>query len=291
MAKNDIFRALLRSLPDKAYLQLQYHYHTGKWINFKAPKDFNEKLQWLKIYDRRPEYTMMVDKVRAKQYVGSIIGQEHIIPTLGVWDDARDIDFDTLPNQFVLKTNHDSKGVLICKDKDSFDKEYARSFLNERLSKNSYWYGREWPYKNVRRKVFAEKYMIDESGSGLIDYKFYCFNGKPMFLYCCLAQFIDGKKGRGLLSFFDFDWNPTPFNRSDHEPFPYQLRKPKNLDEMIRISESLSKDIPFLRVDLYNINDNIYFSELTFTPGSGYGPFSPPEWERKIGDLIVLPSR
>ena len=279
--------SVARLLPDRIYLQLVYHYHTGKWINFRTPKGFNEKIQWLKLHDHRPEYTTMVDKLLAKEYVGKIVGQKYIVPTLKVWDDPSEIDFDTLPDQFVLKCNHDSGGVVICRDKSVFDRKAAIKKLSARLKKNAYWQGREWPYKNVEKKVFAEEFMADDTNKELIDYKFYCFDGKPQFLYCSYAAFKNGSK-HDQLTFFDLDMNPAPFHRTDHDPFPDPIKKPENFDEMIELCQKLSKGIPFVRVDLYNINKQVYFSEFTFSPGSGYGIFSPEEWERKIGDMVVL---
>lgn len=282
-------RSLLKQLPDSIYLRLMYRKAFGKRLNLSNPQTFNEKLQWLKLHDRKPIYTTMVDKYLAKQYVADVIGPQYVIPTLGVWERAEDIDFDKLPDQFVLKCTHDSGSVIICKDKKSLNIDETIKKLNAALRTNFYWSGREWPYKNVKPRIIAEEYLEDKTTpvNGLIDYKFYCFNGKPQFLYCGFANIIDGQK-HDLLSFYDLDWQPAPFYRTDYDPLPFLVGKPENLNEMIRISEMLSKDIPFLRVDLYNINGQAFFSELTFAPGSGYGAFSPPEWENRIGEMITL---
>ena len=232
---------------------------------------------------------MMVDKILVKDYVARVIGPEHIIPTLGTWDDPDEIDFSALPDQFVLKCNHNSGlGMCICKNKEELNISKLKKELKKGLKQNYYLLGREWPYKNVEHGIIAEKYMTDGSGTELKDYKFYCFNGEPKFLYIGYANMRDGTK-HDLLSFFDLNLDPTPFYRTDHEPLPFAVERPEKLDKMIEIARKLSNGIPFLRVDLYYIQEQIYFSELTFYPGSGYGPFSPPEWERKIGDMLILP--
>lgn len=271
-------------LPDKLYLKLRYRQLMHKKLNLKNSQTFNEKLQWLKLYDRRPEYTMMVDKIEVRKYVTQTIGEEYLVPCLGVWNKAEDIDFNTLPNQFVLKCNHNSgTGMCICKKKMTLDINKTRKELNIGLNEKFFYNSREWPYKNVKPRIIAEKYM----GDILIDYKFYCFNGEPKFLYVALANIKDGKKD-DLLSYYTLDWKPAPFYRKDHKPFPHPIDKPNNFDEMIDISKKLSKNIPFVRVDLYNIENQIYFSELTFSPGGGFGAFYPNKWEKEFGDWIIL---
>lgn len=260
---------LAERIDDKTYISIKYRAHMGKKINWDNPTTFNEKLQWLKLYDRKPEYSVMVDKYEVKNYVANIIGEEHIIPTLGVWDKFDDIDFDALPNQFVLKCTHDSGGLVICRDKDSFDIEKAKKKINECLKKNFYYRSREWPYKHVKPQIIAEKYMESNDSDSLIDYKFYCFNGEAKFLYVSLANIRNGVK-KDLITYYDLNWDNVPFGRLDHEAFPFLLAKPKEFEKMIRIANMLSKGIPFLRVDLYWINNQIYFSELTFAPGGGF---------------------
>lgn len=286
-------RTVSHVLPDKTYIQLQYFYHFHKLPNLKNPKTFNEKLQWLKLYDRNPLYTIMVDKVLAKEYVASIIGEEHIIPTLGVWDRAEDIDFDALPEQFVLKTNHDSGGVVVCSDKKSLDREKTVNKLKKALKKNGYWYGREWPYKNITPKVFAEKYMsndsVNEEIGSLLSYKFYCFDGEPRFLYVGVDRIENGNKGELLCTYYDTEWEQPPFNRPDHRTLPFLIDKPVCFNRMMSFSRQLSNQMPFARVDLYEVSGEVFFSEITLCPGSGYSPFYPLEWERKIGDWIRIP--
>lgn len=286
-------------LPDEEYLCRKYYAKLHKELNLHNPQSFSEKIQWLKIHDRNPIYSTMVDKYEVKEYVASIIGKQYVIPTFGMWEHFNDIDFESLPNSFVLKCTHDSGGNVIVTDKNQMDRKDARKRINSSLKKNYFLQGREWPYKTVKPRIIAEQLLVDENiknnaiinnAGGLLDYKFYCFNGEPRFLYVGFANIQNGEK-HDLLSFFDFEWQPTPFYRKDHDPIPFALEKPGNLNEMIEIATKLSKDIPFVRVDLYNIEGKILFSEMTFAPGSGFGPFYPEEWERKLGDWILLPDK
>lgn len=272
-------------LPDKLYLSLKYRMKFGKNINWENPQTFNEKLQWLKVYDRNPLYTTMVDKYAAKQYVANIIGEEHIIPTLGVWDRAEDIDFDSLPDQFVLKATHDSGRVLICRDKSTFDREKAIAEMNISLKRDFYAVTREWPYKNVPRRIIAEKYMEDSDSDDLEDYKLMCFNGEV----CCSFVCSDRNSKDGLhVTFFDKEWNRLPFTRL-YPASDIDIEKPKAYHKMLALAQKLSKDIPFVRTDFYEINNKLYFGELTFYPGGGFEKFTPDEWDERLGKLIVLP--
>ncbi len=275
-------------MSDKAYLKLRYNCIMGKKLNLDNPVTYNEKLQWLKLYDRKPEYTKMVDKYEAKKYVADIIGEEYIIPTLGVWDNVNDIDFDTLPNQFVLKCTHDSGGLVICKDKAELDIENAKNTLNHFLNRNFYNVHREWPYKDVKHRIIAEKYMEDESGKDLKDYKFFCFNGEPKLLYISegLSDHSTAK-----ISFADMDYNIAEFKRNDFKPFNELPKKPINFEKMKELAKVLSKDRAFIRVDFYEINKKIFFGELTFFPCSGYLPFDPEKYDKILGDWITLPNK
>ena len=275
------------NMPDDEYLKKAWKTKMGTELNLDAPQTFNEKLQWLKLYDRKPEYTTMVDKYAVKQYVADIIGEEHIIPTLGVWDKFDDIDFNILPNQFVLKCTHDSGGLVICRDKQHFDVKAAKRKLNKSLKRNFYYSGREWPYKNVPPRIIAEKYMEDSETSELWDYKFFCFDGK---VYCCLI--CSGRySSKGLhFTFLDRNYNVLPFEcgcPSEKNGLP----KPSQYDKMIELAEQLSQNIPFVRVDFYEIDGNVYFGELTFFPVSGYIKFDPKEWDLKLGNMIKLPQK
>lgn len=291
-----IKRIIADCLPDKLFLSWRFHREMGYWMDWKHPRTFNEKLQWLKLYNRKPEYTIMADKVKAKEWVAERIGAEYIIPTLGVWDDPDDIDFDKLPNQFVLKCNHNSGlGMYICKDKSKMDVEAVKQGLRKGLKENYYLHGREWPYKDVPRKILAEQFMVNEvdevgrtfrDNTELTDYKFFCFDGEPY--YC---QVIRNRSTEETIDIYDMEWNHQPFvglnpevkNGSDPVPCPPHLNKMKE------ICRCLAKDIPFVRVDLYVINEREYFGELTFFPMQGMGRFTPDEWNEKIGDMIHLP--
>ena len=288
---------LYNILSDKIYLKLKYWLITGRKLNLESPQGFCEKLQWLKLNNRNPLYTKLVDKYEVREYVINIIGKQYLVPLLGVWSSPEDIDFEKLPNKFVLKCNHNSgEGMCICYDKSKIDIHEVKRRLNKAIKKGYYMRNRQWPYKNVERKIICEKYMNDENilkvsncniNEGLIDYKFYCFNGEPKFLYVSCACIENGTK-HDRLSFYNLDWSKAKFYRKDHPEFDADNLKPDNLKEMIEVSKKLSKDIPFVRVDLYNINNHIYFSELTFSPGGGYGMFYPEEYEILIGNYIKL---
>ena len=256
----------------------------GYPLNIDNPQTFNEKLQWLKLYDRNPLYTTMVDKYEAKKYVAGIIGEEHIIPTLAVYDKVEDIDFDTLPNQFVLKCTHDSGGIFICHDKTKLVRQDAIKKLRKGLKKNFYWYYREWPYKNVRPRIIAEKYMEDESGWQLKDYKIFCFNGEPQFIEVDYDRYVGHK-----LNVYDLNWQFIDFYMTSPNDANVIIEKPKQLDLMLEKARRLSLGIPFVRVDFYSICDNIYFGELTFHPGSGLIDFHPREYDKIVGEKLVLP--
>lgn len=273
-------------LSDEKYLPYIYRARTGKKIDIENPKTFNEKLQWLKINDRRKIYTIMVDKFEAKNYVSTIIGSEYIIPTIGVWNTFDEIDFNDLPTEFVLKCTHDSGGLFICRNKSELDIDNAKKVINNSMKTNYYYKSpREWPYKNVKRKIIAENYMQDGENVFLKDYKFYCFNGEPKFLYVSEGM-EDHSKAK--ISFLTLDWEFARFSRRDYSSFTELPKKPLNFDLMIEICKQLSKDIPFIRVDLYEINKKVYFSELTFYPASGFMPFNPPEADAEVGKLLDL---
>lgn len=272
---------------DKQYLQMMYWLHLGRKLNLKNPKTFNEKLQWLKLYNHKPEYTIMVDKVKAKEYVAKLIGEEHIIPTLGVWDDPDDIDFDALPDQFVLKCNHNSgTGMCICRDKSKLDIEKVKAELRKGLKENYFMRWREWPYKNVPRKILAEKFMVDESGTELKDYKIFCFNGEPR--YC---QVISDRNTDEKIDFYDMHWKRlvglVGLNDKVHNS-EYAIPCPESFENMKQMASLLAKSIPFSRIDFYEINHQAYFGEITFFPATGFGNFNPREWNVKMGDMITF---
>ena len=285
----DIHYAAMHVVPEEWYLKRRFKKLVGYPLNLDNPQTFNEKLQWLKLHDRNPLYTKMVDKYEAKKYVADIIGEEYIIPTLGVWDNFDEIDFDKLPNQFVLKCTHDSGSIVICKDKATFDKKAARKKLERGLRYNYYYSGGfEWAYKNVKPRIIAETYLYNDEEKGLTDYKFYCFKGKAKFLY--VSEGLGGEHSLAYMNFFDLDWNLTPYQRDDFMQFPYKPTKPCRFNRMIDLADKIANNVEakFARIDLYEVNSRIYFSECTFFPGEGATPFSPNSWEEKIGTLLEL---
>ena len=283
---NGLLLSLARLVPDELYLKIVYRLETGKRLNLKAPSTFNEKLQWLKLHDIHPEYQNMVDKIDAKNYVADIIGKEYIIPTIATFNCVDDIDFEMLPNQFVLKCTHDSGGIVVCKDKSTLNIEEAKRKLSKGWKNNYYKYNLEYPYKNIKPRIIAEKYMEDETGE-LRDYKFFCFNGTPQLLFVATDR---GKTNTETkFDFFDLDWNHLPFTNG-HPNNEITIPKPQNFDLMIDIAAKLSQGIPHIRIDLYNISGKIYFGEMTFFHWSGMTPFNPQIWDYKLGELIILPN-
>ena len=281
-----LFRKLSRLIPDRIYLQIVYFKHFRRFINFNNPKTFNEKIQWLKLNYRNEEYTKLVDKYRVKQYITKLIGEEYVIPTLGVWKNVDDIDFKSLPEKFVLKCNNDSGGIVICKNKKDFDEVKAKSFLKERLKNNGYWYGREWPYKNVKPCIIAEKYMEDSISKDLKDYKFFCFNGSMEFFDIDIDRFIEHRS-----NYYDRNGNFLPFGKTYCPPdYTKKIEMPKNLDKMIELAETISHNTVLSRIDFYEIDGQVYFGEITFYPGSGFSPFTDEKWDYKLGDMIDLPN-
>ena len=279
-------RGVYRAMSDKRFLEKKYRLIFHEKLNLDAPETFSEKLQWLKLYDHNPAYTTMVDKYAARDYIAGKVGEKYLIPLAGgPWKHFDEIDFHKLPGRFVLKCNHDSGGVVICADEASFDKEKARVFLEKRLRKNYYNNGREWPYKNVQPLIYAEEYVENNRRDGLHDYKVWCFNGVPR-----LIQYVSGRAGaRTTEAFYDFGWRRQPF--TFHNPLcGEEVKRPLHLDQMEEAAGVLSRDIPFLRVDFYVMEDEkIYIGELTFFPMSGLEHFKPAEYDRKLGEWIGLP--
>lgn len=293
-----IVQNFFRWLPDKPYLQLLYRFKMGHRLDLKSPKTFTEKIQWLKLYNRKPEYTFMVDKYAVKKYVADIIGEKYIIPTLGVWDKPEDIDWDALPNEFVLKTTHGggSGGVVICKDKKTFDRNKAILTLRDSMNSDIYRSLREWPYKDVKKRVLAEKYMapkdmVNNPIYDLSDYKFFCFNGEPK--YC---QVIRDRHSKESIDFYDMNWrhqefvglNPVTSSGKNLVNGVNPVPRPLLLDDMICVCHKLSKNMKFVRIDMYVIDNRIYFGEITFYPASGMGLFNPDKWNEELGNLISL---
>ena len=280
-------RRAMSFIPDKVYLKILFYSLIGRKLNLENPKTFNEKLQWLKLYDRNPIYTKLVDKYEVRKFMASVIGEEYLIPLIGVWDKVEDIDFNILPNQFVLKCTHDSGGIIICTDKSKLNIANVKKKLRKCLNKNFYYYGREWPYKNIKPKIICEKYMTDESGTALKDYKLMCFNGKVKCVFVCSNR----NSVEGLnIDIYDMNWDLMPVQRPDSPNSGVVTPKPKTFDMMVEFAQRLSKDIPFVRVDFYEINGQLYFGELTFYPASGFEKFEPESYDYLLGSWLQLPS-
>lgn len=272
-------------ISDKNYLKLRYKEVFNRELNLDDPVTFNEKLQWLKLYDRNPSYTDLVDKYEVKKIIEEKIGKEYVIPTLGIYNRFDEIDFDKLPDKFVIKCTHDSGGLIVCRDKNKLDLDQVEKTINKHLRHNFYYNGREWPYKNVRPRIMIEKYMQDKNKKELVDYKFYCFNGEPKFLY--VSEGLENHE-TAKIGFFDMNFKKCSFKRNDYKSFECPPKKPENFSEMVKIAKELSKGLKFVRVDLYSINNNVYFGELTFTPNAGLMIFNPPSWDEKIGKMLSL---
>ncbi len=290
MNRDELMKTLkktLRILPDKQYVKLYFHLRLKRKLNLKNPRHLNDKLQWMKFNYRFPLQTIVSDKYLVRDYVEKKIGNEYLIPLYGNWFKFNDIDFDTLPDQFVLKCNHDSGGLAICKDKKTFDKENAKKKINKSLKDNFFYIGREYQYKNIIPRIICEKFISD-NGNVPMDYKIYCFNGKPDVILVCKNRFRnDSHKAQYL--YFDQNWNFVPLNKGDELSENPNIEKPKNLDEMLSIARKLSEDFIFARIDLYNIDGKIYFGEITLTPNSGFDPDITEETDLYFGNKLEMP--
>lgn len=279
-------KGLLNWIPDELYIKIKYKFSMGYWPDLKNPKTFNEKLQWLKLHDRNPLYTTLVDKYAVRQYIADKIGEEYLIPLVGgPWKNAEEIDFDALPERFVLKCNHDSGGVIVCKDKSKLDVEAAKRKLNKRIGVNYYYANREWPYKNVEPCIIAEQYMEDESGE-LKDYKVFCFDGKAEMMF--IASDRNELDCETKFDFFDMNFRHLPFVNG-HPNASILPECPTGLQEMKLLAESLSQGLPHTRVDFYSVAGRVYFGEVTLYHWSGMMPYDPPAWDKQIGDWLKLP--
>jgi len=270
---------------DELYIKVAFRLNVGYWPNLSNPQTYNEKIQWLKLHDKHAEYTQMVDKIEAKSYVSSIIGKEYIIPTIGIWNSVDEINWDSLPNRFVIKATNDSGGVVVCKDKSHLDINEAMKKLSKLGGRDYTIVSKEYPYKNVPHRFIAEEYLEDESGYELKDYKIFCFNGEARFLFVATGR----QQNDTRFDFFDTDFNHLPVING-HPNADEQPIKPKNFEKMIEVARKLSQGIPHVRVDLYNVNGKIYFGEMTFFHWSGFAPFEPEVWDYKFGDYLKLPN-
>ncbi len=276
---------LYRTMDDEKFLKRVYYARTGKTLNLENPKTFNEKLQWLKLHDRNPRYSVMADKAAVKDYVRKLIGQKYIIPTLGVYDSFEDIDFDKLPERFVLKCTHDSGGLVICSDRSAFNKRKAKRVLSKFLKRDYFLQWREYPYKDIPKKIIAEEFLSPDK-NGLTDYKVHCFNGEPRLILVCSERFSE----KGLTEdFYTESWEHLDIKRPGVPQAAEHADKPVQLDEMLSLARVLSKGIPFVRIDFYIVNNSVLFSEFTFYPASGLTNFEPCEWDKTIGDWLTLP--
>lgn len=274
----------LNGLPDSKYLEIAFRRKLGYRLNLESPQSFNEKLQYLKLHDRRELYTRLVDKYEVKDYVRQVLGDECVIPTIGVWNSFEEIDFSALPNRFVMKCTHDSGGVFICKNKDFSTKESVVSKLNNSMKHNYYYSGREWPYKNVPPRIIAEEYLEDDSTSELRDYKFFCFNG---VVKCFKIDFDRFSNHRA--NYYDTDGNILPFGESSYPPdYERTIDLPKSLSKMLEYAEKLSSGIPFIRIDFYEVNGRVYFGEATLFPASGLGSFTDVSWDYILGSWLDI---
>ncbi len=281
------YLGVLNWIDDRKYLELLYKLTMGYDLTLEAPITFNEKLQWLKLYNRRPEYTAMVDKYKVREYIADKIGAQYLIPLLGVWDNPNDIDFGSLPNQFVLKCNHNSGlGMCICRNKANIEVEKVRADLFKGMKENYYLHSREWPYKDVNRKIIAEKYMSDGTNDPLMDYKVLCFNGEPRLIEIHRGRFTDNH----TQDFYDTDWNITKFEQPEDPLSGIVMEKPVFSEEMLQLTRTLAKGIPHVRVDWYYVNGQLYFGEMTFFDGAGFSPFLPGQ-DEIIGSWLTLPEK
>lgn len=275
-------------IPDRMYLSVLFRCIFGRKLNLENPKSFNEKLQWLKLYAREPIYTTMVDKYEVKKHVIDIIGEGHIIPTLGIWERFEDIDFETLPDKFVLKCTHDSGGLVVCRDKASLDIDAAHRKINKCLKKNFYWEGREWPYRSVKPRIIAEQYMEDTDKPGeLTDYKIHCFNGEPKIVQVITDRFLES----GMINdHYTLDWEKLDLVRGNYAASDKSVPKPPEIDEMLKLAKILCQGTYYVRTDFYIIANHVYFGEITFFPAAGFTSFRPDEWDDIWGEWIKLPT-
>jgi len=288
--KNQKIRILILKLfdffPDKLMVVIQYKLSTGRWLNLKNPIRFTEKMQWYKLNYHYDTLTKCSDKYSVREFVSSKNLSDILIPIYGIYDDIEEINFENLPEKFVLKTTNGSHTNILCTDKSQLNIELAKKTLFGWLNTWTCKMGREWGYYNIKPRITCEKLLEKDKNNDLIDYKFFCFNGEPYCLYVIVERFLeDGIK----LGIFDIEFNLMPYRRSDIRGLKKDVPKPKNYSRMLEIAKELSKDFPFVRVDLYNIDGCIYFGELTFYDGSGYKGYIPDEFDFILGEKFKLP--
>lgn len=281
--KKKLLLALTRFIPDELYLRMAYRAVTGKKLHLNPPVTYNEKLQWLKLHDRKPEYTDMVDKYEVRRFVAERVGEKYLVGVLGVWEKAEDIDFAKLPDQFVLKCTHDCGGLVICRDKASLDIDATRRKLNECLKTNFYWQGREWPYKNVKPRIYAEEYLADAGDTQLSDYKVFCFDGRPQLIQVDYDRYNGHKR-----QFFDCEWNRMDISFHFPSDTTKVISRPAVLEEMLELARRLSAGFPHLRTDFYIVGERLYVGEMTFFHGTGFGKWSPEGTDAWLGQFLKI---
>lgn len=283
--RKSVFNKIKIIVPDSIYLKFQYKHHFGKNLNLKEPRTFNEKIQWLKLHDRKSDYTKYVDKYEVRNYIKDSIGEEYLIPLLGVYNNVDEINWEELPNKFVLKCTHGSSCNIICTDKTKLDIKESKKQLNTWMKKNWYWYGREWPYKNAEPKIICEKFLEQKEGEELRDYRLFCFHGQPKMITVDFS-ITDKKKTRRNI--YDLEWNSIDAEISYPKETSIDVKKPAQLDKIIELSKILSANFRHARIDFYIIEEKVYFGEITFYHQSGYGKISPPEFDKEMGDWLNI---
>lgn len=277
-------KGAFKNMDDEKYIKLKYKLIMGEKLNLDNPKKLSEKLQWLKLYDRKDIYTQMVDKYESKKFLRTVIDEKYIIPTYGVYNSFDEIDFDKLPKEFIMKCTHDSGGAFMCNDKEKFDKDIAKKTINKFLKRKYFYIHREWPYKNVKPRIIIEKYLKNKDNTDLIEYNWFCFNGEPKFLMACYGDRATARYN----DYYDIDFKKLDF-RCVYNTCEQPMQKPEIFDEMLELCKKISKNVPSLRVDFYEVDGKIYIGELTFFHWAGYTKFEPREWDLKLGKLLVLP--
>jgi hypothetical protein len=277
-------------VPDKAYISMSYFIKTRAIMNWKNPTRFREKLNWLKLYDRDPKYNVLVDKYEVKKYYEDTIGGEYVIPTIDIWDNADDIVFENLPNEFVIKCTHDSGSTIVCKDKNKLDICKAKKMLGKHMNRNLYYLNREWPYKNVKSRIICEPLLKNRDNSPLNDYKIFCFNGEPKIVYVTFGR---GKDEKLTINYYDLNWNKLNIRHINYSNYEGEFIPPKSFSVMLELARKLSKGIPFVRTDFYDVNGKIYVGEMTFYPDGGWGfhKSTPKQTDIELGDMIQLPAK
>lgn len=276
---------LLNFVPDKLYLKTVFKIETGYPLNLKRPQTYNEKLQWLKLYDRRPEYIIYADKYKVRDYIAKTLGDQYLIPLIGMYKKAEEIPWNDLPNRFVLKCNHASGTNIICKNKSELDIASTEKQLNAWLRRNAFWGAREWCYKDIEPCIICEEFIKTQDGNTPDDYKFMCFNGAPR-----LIQVHHDRYGAHTLDYYTPDWKKADLQRIDADVSSEEAEKPQKLDEMLLIAKKLSKDMYYARIDLYCVNERIYFGEITMYPTGGFSTFSRYEDDLLLGSYMKLPT-